>query len=400
MKYLRLLSSRNLRHSLGSQYYHTTTATTPPCFGSASSSHYSTTGKRTAFLFSVAATGTLLFQLHQDNNEGLTVAATSCESSKVENPVWPSGVSAQEVDALVDEILRDPTMNLPTVPDYIERQLYRSTIIMTMNTVYETLGQMHGEKFLGHRIHLERKKISNGAYLQRGRLRHMSGDIDEQVLENMADRLLANKAINQSLIPDFIERQLYVSCIKLVFRILDMMANSFKLTVCGHDFSMKIEKNEFQLQQLAAANRVVSSLTEIDTEALQKYARNMGVQSSKVTDMSWIQRMISAPQEELLAQLHSTLYALILGIVDDFFANTSIVLMNDSIQFDIVASDDDSDEEDSLKRVATDDVKGSSEGESTFPSSSGPGYSVLAATFTAGLGLGMATGAILLSSFR
>ena len=45
----------------------------------------------------------------------------------------------------------------------------------------------------------------------------------------MADELLKNKSINQWWIPDSVERQVYVNCLKLVFCLLDKVADTLSI---------------------------------------------------------------------------------------------------------------------------------------------------------------------------
>lgn len=45
----------------------------------------------------------------------------------------------------------------------------------------------------------------------------------------MADELLKNQSINQWWIPDAIERQVYVNCLKLVFCLLDKVADTLSI---------------------------------------------------------------------------------------------------------------------------------------------------------------------------
>lgn len=55
------------------------------------------------------------------------------------------------------------------------------------------------------------------------------GKIDQECLESMADELLKNQSINQWWIPDAIERQVYVNCLKLVFCLLDKVADTLSI---------------------------------------------------------------------------------------------------------------------------------------------------------------------------
>ena len=72
------------------------------------------------------------------------------------NPLWPSGVSVDMVNAYVDEILADPHINIKSVPDSMERIIYTSTVRLTLNTVYEVASWLHGTEVLGHRLVLGR----------------------------------------------------------------------------------------------------------------------------------------------------------------------------------------------------------------------------------------------------
>ena len=49
----------------------------------------------------------------------------SCSAATLPgNPLWPSGVRPEIVEAYVDEILSDPSINIVAIPDAIERQIY------------------------------------------------------------------------------------------------------------------------------------------------------------------------------------------------------------------------------------------------------------------------------------
>jgi hypothetical protein len=63
---------------------------------------------------------------------------------------------------------------------------------------------------------------------------HHAMNVNEEILETTAKRLLKNPAVNQRLLPDKIEKKLYLNCLKLVFYILDALSSSFRITVCGN----------------------------------------------------------------------------------------------------------------------------------------------------------------------
>ena len=69
----------------------------------------------------------------------------------------------------------------------------------------------------------------------------------------MAERLIANSSINMKIIPDFLEAQIFENCLKLVFRIIDMLARSVKLRLCvSISARVKITKRENRRVQKVA----------------------------------------------------------------------------------------------------------------------------------------------------
>ena len=304
-------------------------------------------------------------------------ASSSSSSSTLpnNNPLWPEGIYESDVDELVDEVLKDPTINIKVVPDIIERQIYKTTIILVLNVVYRGIGWIHGKSVLQHDIRIERTRRrrmpTRTEILKQKELLHQNTDIDVKMLEDVADRLLANKAINQPLIPDILEKAIYVSCLQLVFRIINMISTTFRITFCGHDVSFQLTKsidrrrndrdNNDTLKASSADRRVaaVSSLTEIDTALIQSITRQQffeyyykdddegksvttnkkknGNNNGDTTLFLW-KRMTKSTQQEFMVQLHTVLYSLILGIVDDLLANTELVLLWDKLKFDLVAN--------------------------------------------------------------
>lgn len=140
------------------------------------------------------------------------VGAKSSSSEEEEhypssNPLWPEGISEEDIDLLVEEILQDLTINIASVPDALERQIYCSTIVLCLNAVYQALSQLHGRNVLaGYCLQLGRLKAGHRTHdrIEKHYLSLIRGDVDDDILEQDADRLLANKAINQRFLPDVV----------------------------------------------------------------------------------------------------------------------------------------------------------------------------------------------------
>jgi hypothetical protein len=90
-----------------------------------------------------------------------------------------------------------------------------------------------------------------------------------KILGAVADRLLENPAINLRLLPDAIERQIFVNCLIVIFRVLAYIGNSFRITICGHDIGL--EPHEFEEAAKNAALHTRSSLSQIDMDGLKEF---------------------------------------------------------------------------------------------------------------------------------
>lgn len=268
-------------------------------------------------------------------------------------PLWSGGVHQDDIDALVDACLKDPTINIKAIPDWLERQIYHSTITLVLTTLHKGLSSVHGKTLWGHEFEITRLPR------RKDRMETAIADLSElstspehaKVLEQVADRLLANKHINQPLIPDVLERQLYTNCLKIVFRVLDLLAASFRLTLCGHDLKLqldpcddwtKVSYQEAALKRLAEKNSTAtggsSCLNDMSLERMKQAAKEIGMarQDHRPTWRRWL----TPANNEFIAQLHASAYCLVLGIVDDFLEHTEIQLLSDRFEFNLAPMSD------------------------------------------------------------
>eukprot|EP00977_Amphora_coffeiformis_P025076 scaffold18122_cov194-Amphora_coffeaeformis.AAC.3 len=226
--------------------------------------------------------------------------------TEVPNPVWPAGISDADMDALVDDCLRDPSINIATIPDYLEH---------------------------------------------------------------------------------IVERQLYKNCLTIIFRLLDMMAATFTITCCGHDLRISVEPSKNPV----FTDSAVQQATKIDPDLMLQVARRMGVQPEKEVNQhrSWWDRWIRGTQDEVLAQLHATLYSLVLGILDDVLEHTKITMLSDTLQFDLVPVPLEVQEAKKAQalKTALSEIKDDDEKEDVPHEESSAALPF--ATFTAGLGIGL-----------
>jgi len=255
------------------------------------------------------------------------------------SPLWPNGINDRDVEDLVQACLRDKSINLPSVPDVLEHQIYRSTIKLTLNAIYKALNGIHGQTILGHaaftvtRQSRKKWKIQDDLeVLKRG------APASEKVLVKVAEQLLQNPLVNQPLIPDVLERKLYVNCLKIVFRVLDLLTSTFRLTLCGHQVQIQLEPTDSSFSNFfesSALHRASDKTPLVEFSHMREWALD---QERSSTSRRWFwQRWLFSPfHNEFIAQLHASLYCLVLGILDDFLESTEIQILSDRIQLDLV----------------------------------------------------------------
>lgn len=337
-----------------------------------------------------AATSTLLSQ------DGQGTSLSKCEAKKAKpRPIMR--VCEKDVDDLVRALLKDPAVNIPLIPDAIEAQLYKSTIQLTINAVFWLVSRLHGVKILSHEIDLtldrgalksfSRRSSNMSQALADGAARH----VNDEILKEVADRLLENPAVNSSWIPDSIEHQIYTSCLLVVFRVLQVVLASFRICICGHTLTLNLSADPasvgYSLEQ-KALNLVKSytspkerAFSSIDLDILRKKAREAGIDDQ---NRDWFWNRIFT-RSNFVEQLHLTLYGLILSVLDDIFdENLQVHLLSDAIQLDLVPATPEDDQE----KANIEEAAESNESAGSFA----------AAAFAAGMGVGMSLMAVLTKS--
>ena len=238
-----------------------------------------------------------------------------------------------------------------------------------------------------------------------------SKDVNVQALENVADRLLENPAVNLSFIPDSIERQVYSRCLIVIFRVLTILSSSLRITVAKHDFGLSLQPTVFEKAAMNAATTTSynssssSSMSRIDIDKLQRHAESCGVPNehdyAKMTE-GWSVWDRLWNRKQFMVHLHTILYSLVLGILDDLFANTQIHVLSDVITLDVVPRKNrtvvpnDTNQSQSISI----DIDGSStnskpESDNGVSEGSKDGIAFPSLTFIAGLGIGVSLSTIL-----
>ncbi len=250
------------------------------------------------------------------------------------------------IEDYVDAILQNEDINIRAIPDSIERIIYVSTVRLTLNAVYKWLSYLHGIRFLGHHLELVRNSTHQDAAAGLD-FTHNSGKIDQASLEDMANELLANKSINQWWIPDHVERQVYTNCLKLVFCLLDKIADTLSIRLCGHELSLSFEPSSLVNASTASAALDAARggcpptrdpKITVDPAYL-KLLVDEAIQGSKDSSKFSVWMLVPL-YGQFINGLHTTLYSLVLGIVDDLLHKTELNVLSERITINLIADGD------------------------------------------------------------
>jgi hypothetical protein len=211
--------------------------------------------------------------------------------------------------------------------------IYKSAIRLTLNIFYRLLSRLNGVSLLSHQIQVARTQqtnhgneslgidtiLANNNYRRIAAVAQKSNAmVNDQVLVTIAERLLANRAINNTMVPDVIEIQLYQNCLKVIFRALQILSNSFCINICGHDIQLSIEASYLEQSALTATASSSTNLrmnSDIDMELLKEFALRGGIPNDGSVELSWWDGVLG--RRQFVANLHASLYSLVLGIVDE-----------------------------------------------------------------------------------
>jgi hypothetical protein len=284
------------------------------------------------------------------------------------------GIRQKDVEALATAILQDDGMNIPMVPDAVQRVIYQSAIKLTYNLFYKGVSQLDGQELIpSHtgskgsrelridRVHLEQGGQASMSAQQYGQWACFQSKLDLIPLENFASALVQNKAVNITLIPDKVEKDIYYNCLKVIFWVLDKIANTLKVTFCGHTIAMDFAaaSRSYLVSRDGTGKGVVKVMTQISsfmvnaqtiedfqgqaTALLQMDGSFPGAtmcnRSSAVKNgLSWMKSSLNTVQQEMVQKLNVSLYGLILAILEDCLKSTKIEVLNDQISLRVSTS--------------------------------------------------------------
>jgi len=191
---------------------------------------------------------------------------------------------------------------------------------------------------VGHRLELSRTEVEGQALNQLKSEKQPR--VNKEALEQIARKLLENPQCQHRWVPDFLEMMLYVNCLRIIFQLLDKLAHSIQVTLCGHALCL-----DFRPVLVESGLRAATRAGHLET------ASAFGGEETKViVDTLVDETMAEAADMGMLAyvpgyktfvrSLYGILYSLIIGIIDDLLRQGDIDILSSRIRVGLVVDID------------------------------------------------------------
>jgi len=173
----------------------------------------------------------------------LTLEAIECEGG-----IFSSGREERDpatLAAVVDRLLANQSINLPWLPDAVERRLY-TNVLRVFLTVLDDCVSALSLNLIGHELVLDFRAQRSAAWLE-----SRPQAVDQAVVHRLTDAVLADRAANIAWLPDEVERQIYHNTFRLVIGLLQEIFGSTSLRCGGQLISLHLQPSALSASESA-----------------------------------------------------------------------------------------------------------------------------------------------------
>lgn len=264
------------------------------------------------------------------------------------------------VENLIDLLLLDPRFNILVLPDYLEKQIYRSVIYMLLETLMSSVWNLNGLRLLHHEIELE--LIYDNIPISISNLE----TVDIRAIESLIDELLKDNTINIAWLPDSIEKSLYTTILFLIFTVIEVIASSIEINLIGHALRLSFGPNGEGFEKLH--EKFKSTLSNAQSPSSRSQAwRSTTTKETPAKRIQLIEEIaekaIEDGKREREKQINSdeqqtgysympyvaekalyvTIYSMILCVVEEVFDSMHVRILGDLVLLKLVPAYDESD---------------------------------------------------------
>lgn len=243
----------------------------------------------------------------------------------------------EQIEAYVDAILRDPTMNLAGIPDNIEKKIYTIGISLALTACLKVIFAANGKTILGHHVELE---VRPQPKFPVPPTRATGSELRK--IEKLVDELLKEEMINLKWLPDRYEKPLYVNVISAVITVMQSVFAAAKVDFLGQVMAVKIGPSEEDEDEdgergdggdeiMTTARRFTQRMVSMRRVSEEVLDEQLDIHFATSGHVHWL---LSDRRERAMLK---TVYALVLCSIDEIFKELKINFIGDEVRFHLIA---------------------------------------------------------------
>lgn len=249
----------------------------------------------------------------------------SCKESETQrflptNPLNQPGMVEEHTNKMINAIIKNKHLNISYLPDILERSIYKFAIGITYSTLLNWTSRMHGLTFLNHEIIIELDRAFDSEAFA---TRMASEVIDSSRFERMVDLMLASDKINMGLVPDFIERRIYTSCLIIIFQALQAYARTSSVNFSGHKLEF-----DFKVNNDWSPEKVMSEMVLNDDKIIEQLV----IDHFSDANIAWLPDFIEKP-------FVRNLYAMVPALIEQVLGQAELKILGNSVKLKIRPSE-------------------------------------------------------------
>lgn len=208
-------------------------------------------------------------------------------------PRVPSKVGVDQIEALMDRLLKNSDLKAPMFMSTIQRQLLNNCAVVILQLVEDlTSDRQMQVTLLGHALRIQLDPIPMEQLLQQeSKEQLVKCQVNEQAVEELVDALLEESEVQFVLVPDLLEAEAYRYVIRMVIRIAHFIFSRLRIFLFGLEVRLQLEAEQVEKGESEEAEDVHQLI--VSQEDLQVLIDRLNVEQLS------IQRELQLRQGEL-----------------------------------------------------------------------------------------------------
>lgn len=149
------------------------------------------------------------------------------------------------IDTFVESFIRSDDIQIPGVPDFMERRLYRNILKMLLGVVHDTL-RTSKIRFLGHEISFGMSSLPYPSWPSNDG-DDVYDDDTRAIIDAKVDEIMRSED-NMFLVPDFIERRVYTQAFRMTVAVLTKLVRSCEVVVLNHSIKCDVVPSTMRMR--------------------------------------------------------------------------------------------------------------------------------------------------------